>query len=66
MAISVRERFGELGTLKAIGFSDRKILFFVLAESLLISLIGGLDRPRSRRGRDSGPCVERSTGFCPS
>ena len=42
MAISVRERFGELGTLKAIGFSDRKILFFVLAESLLISLIGGL------------------------
>ena len=42
MAISVRERFGELGTLKAIGFSDGKILFFVLAESLLISLIGGL------------------------
>jgi putative ABC transport system permease protein len=42
MAISVRERFGELGTLKAIGFSDRKILFFVLAESLLISLFGGL------------------------
>ena len=42
MAISVRERFGELGTLKAIGFSDRTILFFVLSESLLISLIGGL------------------------
>jgi putative ABC transport system permease protein len=42
MAISVRERFGELGTLKAIGFSDLRILFFVLAESLLISLIGGL------------------------
>jgi len=42
MAISVRERIGELATLKAIGFSDRTILFFVLAESLTISLVGGL------------------------
>jgi putative ABC transport system permease protein len=42
MAISVRERIGELATLKAIGFSDRTILFFVLAESLTIALIGGL------------------------
>ena len=42
MAISVRERIGELGTLKAIGFGDRMILFFVLAESLIIALFGGL------------------------
>jgi putative ABC transport system permease protein len=42
MAISVRERIGELATLKAIGFSGHKILFFVLAESLLIALFGGL------------------------
>jgi putative ABC transport system permease protein len=42
MAISVRERIGELATLKAIGYSDRKILFFVLAESLMIALFGGL------------------------
>jgi putative ABC transport system permease protein len=42
MAISVRERIGELATLKAIGFGDRTILFFVLAESLTISLVGGL------------------------
>jgi putative ABC transport system permease protein len=42
MAISVRERIGELGTLKAIGFGDRMILFFVLAESLTIALFGGL------------------------
>jgi putative ABC transport system permease protein len=42
MAISVRERIGELAVLKAIGFSDRSILFFVLAESLVIALIGGL------------------------
>jgi putative ABC transport system permease protein len=42
MAISVRERVGELATLKAIGFSDRSILLFVLAEALTISLVGGL------------------------
>ncbi|HUJ30867.1 MAG TPA: FtsX-like permease family protein [Candidatus Acidoferrum sp.] len=42
MAISVRERVNELGVLKAIGFSDRSILFFVLAESLIIALVGGL------------------------
>jgi putative ABC transport system permease protein len=42
MAISVRERTGELAVLKAIGFTDRFVLFFVLAESLVIALIGGL------------------------
>jgi len=42
MAISVRERTSELAVLKAIGFSDRAILFFVLAESLVIALFGGL------------------------
>jgi putative ABC transport system permease protein len=42
MAISVRERVGELAVLKAIGFSDRWVLFFVLAESLIIAAVGGL------------------------
>ncbi len=42
MAISVRERISELAVFKAIGYSDRKVLFFVLAESLLIALFGGL------------------------
>ncbi|HVO56145.1 MAG TPA: FtsX-like permease family protein [Dongiaceae bacterium] len=42
MAISVRERTSELAVLKAIGFSDRAVLFFVLAESLVIALIGGI------------------------
>ena len=42
MAISVRERTSELAVLKAIGFSDLTVLFFVLAESLFIALIGGL------------------------
>jgi putative ABC transport system permease protein len=42
MAISVRERTAELAVLKAIGFSDRSVLFFVLGEALLIALFGGL------------------------
>jgi putative ABC transport system permease protein len=42
MAISVRERTSELAVFKAIGFSDRAILFLVLAESLAIALIGGV------------------------
>jgi putative ABC transport system permease protein len=42
MAISVRERTSELAVFKAIGFSDRAVLFFVLAESLVIALIGGM------------------------
>ena len=42
MAISVRERTGELAILKAIGFKNGSILLFILAESLTIALIGGL------------------------
>jgi putative ABC transport system permease protein len=42
MAISVRERTGELAVLKAIGFSDRLVLTFVLGESLVIALVGGV------------------------
>ena len=41
MAISVRERTNELAVLKAIGFSDRKVLGFVLGEALAIAVIGG-------------------------
>jgi putative ABC transport system permease protein len=42
MAIAVRERTAELGILKAIGFSDRFVLFLVLAEVLIIAFVGGL------------------------
>ncbi|MGA2984069.1 MAG: FtsX-like permease family protein [Terriglobia bacterium] len=42
MAISVRERTGELAILKAIGFKDGSILALVLAEALTIALLGGL------------------------
>jgi putative ABC transport system permease protein len=41
MAISIRERIGEIAIFKAIGFNDRAILFFVLGESLAISVAGG-------------------------
>ena len=41
MAISVRERTGELAVLKAIGFSDLAVLLFVLGESLMIAIVGG-------------------------
>ncbi len=40
MAISVRERTNELGVLKAIGFSDRIVLGFILGESVVIALGG--------------------------
>lgn len=42
MAISVRERTGELAVLKAIGVRDGSVLFLVLAESMLIAFIGGV------------------------
>jgi putative ABC transport system permease protein len=42
MAISVRERTGELAILKAIGFRDHSVLLFVLGEALAIALAGGV------------------------
>ena len=42
MAQSVRERAGELGVLKAIGFTNGQVLGFVLAESCLICVLGGI------------------------
>ena len=41
MAIAVRERTAELAVLKAVGYSDRFVLLFVLCESLLVALVGG-------------------------
>ncbi|MFQ5717951.1 MAG: ABC transporter permease [Acidobacteriota bacterium] len=41
MAQSVRERTSELAVLKTLGFSDGRILWFVLQESLLIAGLGG-------------------------
>jgi putative ABC transport system permease protein len=41
MAISVRERTGELAVLKAIGVTNGSVLFLVLAESMAIAFFGG-------------------------
>lgn len=42
MAQAVRERTEELGVLKALGFGNGLVLALVLAESLLIAMVGGL------------------------
>jgi len=41
MAMSVRERTGELAMLKAAGYSDCSVMLLVLAESLVIAAVGG-------------------------
>jgi putative ABC transport system permease protein len=41
MAIAVRERTRELAVLKAVGFSNVLVLALVIAETLVIALIGG-------------------------
>jgi putative ABC transport system permease protein len=42
IAMSVRERTHEYGVLRAIGFPPSHILGFVIGESVLVSLLGGL------------------------
>ncbi len=42
IAQSVRERIPELAILKTLGFSDRSVLGFVLAEAAIFCVIGGL------------------------
>jgi putative ABC transport system permease protein len=41
MAQSVRERTGELGVLKAMGFTNTQVLSLVLAESCVLAILGG-------------------------
>ncbi len=41
MAQSVRERTGELGVLKTLGFTDRQVMGMVLGESFLFAVTGG-------------------------
>jgi putative ABC transport system permease protein len=41
MSQAVRERIGELGVLKAIGFTNGQVLSLVLAESCLLTVTGG-------------------------
>jgi len=41
MAMSIRERTGDIVMMKTLGFSGIRILLMVLSESLLIALAGG-------------------------
>jgi putative ABC transport system permease protein len=41
MSQAVRERIGELGVLKAIGFTNGQVLGLVLAESCMLTMLGG-------------------------
>ena len=41
MAQSIRERTSELAVLKTLGFTDRRVLLLVLAESLALAVAGG-------------------------
>jgi putative ABC transport system permease protein len=59
MATAVRERTSELAVLKALGYSDRFVLGIVIAESLLLALVGGgaglaLAKTFSLRGDPTG------------
>ena len=42
MTRSVRERFAELGVLKALGYSNKKVLALVMSESTLMCCVGAL------------------------
>jgi putative ABC transport system permease protein len=42
VAMSVRERTHEYGVLRAIGFSPKHVVMFILGESILIALVGAL------------------------
>jgi putative ABC transport system permease protein len=42
MALTIRERTREIGVMKTLGFSGGRILRFVLGESVLLALLGGL------------------------
>jgi len=41
MAQSIRERTNELAVLKTLGFTDRRVLVLVLAESFALAVVGG-------------------------
>lgn len=42
MILSIRERTAEIGVMKTLGFSSGRIFRMVLAESLLLALLGGM------------------------
>ena len=63
MAQAVRERIPELAVLKTIGFTNRSVLMLVLAESVLLVVIGAADRPGARAAGDDRRRAKASGGL---
>ncbi|MEW5976755.1 MAG: FtsX-like permease family protein [Acidobacteriota bacterium] len=42
MAMSVRERIKEIGVLKTLGFTNGKVLAMIVAESVIVAMVGGI------------------------
>jgi putative ABC transport system permease protein len=42
MAMSVRERIKEIGVLRTLGFTTEKVLAMIVAEAVIIAMLGGL------------------------
>jgi putative ABC transport system permease protein len=63
MAQAVRERTGELGVLKTLGFTDAGVLLLVLGESLFIAIVGGLPGLLIARGVVEG--IKLGVAFIP-
>ena len=60
MAQAVRERTSEIGVLKTLGFTSASVLLMVLAESVLLVLIGGV--AGLGLAMLAGPAVGRASG----
>lgn len=54
MAQSVRERLGEIGVLKAVGFTNGQVLGLVLAESCTLAIVAGVGGLLLAKGLTSG------------
>ena len=65
MAQAVRERTGELGVLKAIGFTNGQVMALVLAESCLLTIIGGVVGLALARAGHSASWPTRLAGLLP-
>ena len=52
MVMSVLERTREIGTLRALGWRRGRVVGLILGEALVLSVLGGADRHRHRRGAD--------------
>jgi putative ABC transport system permease protein len=66
IAMSVRERTHEYGVLRAIGFSPKYIVGFIVGESVLIALVGGVIGALLTQlliNGAMGPAIEQNSGI---